>query len=587
MKKIYYVFIFLICILFNINVSAQDVTGYVNTNDTIFTKSANVEIQGCANKVNGSYNSNYASPGKLHCLDSSDEIKIKNIDSVIASKVSSCSKGYYEATYTSTSNKTYTGYICADKVNVDVDTKKYENELKDFPSSYLTKLSVLKEAHPNWKFSAYKTNLNWNDVISAESVVGISYINTTDPIYLSLDTGSYDASTGKYIQKEAGGWYAANKKTVAYYMDPRNFLEEMNIFQFENLGYNPSYQTKEVVDSILNNTALLPYSQFFMDAATYNGNSISPIMLAARSRQEVVTSNGLSGSASGTYGYYNFYNLGAWSSCSNPVLCAIDFAKGYDEGYTTYNRPWDTAEKAIKNGASYIANGYINRGQNTLYFQKFNVTSNNTYSHQYMNNIQAALSEGKNTWKSYKNMNVLSNPIEFLIPVYENMPGEASKLPTAVEVVPETNETVTIISDLLYNAGFKVEGNYILNISLNTKASELISKLKKDGVKVTIRTTDEQNITKEISGNEVIGTGDIIRIDNGTSTGEYRLVIKGDANGDGKITAVDYVKIKNNIMGSSKLVGSYEKAADANSDNKITAVDYVKIKNYIMNNEKI
>ena len=221
--------------MFNINVSAQDVTGYVNTNDTIFTKSANVEIQGCANKVNGSYNSNYASPGKLHCLDSSDEIKIKNFDSVIASKVSSCSKGYYEATYTSTSNKTYTGYICVDKVNVDVDTKKYENELKDFPSSYLTKLSVLKEAHPNWKFSAYKTNLNWNDVISAESVVGISYINTTDPIYLSLDTGSYDASTGKYIQKEAGGWYAANKKTVAYYMDPRNFLEEMNIFQFENI----------------------------------------------------------------------------------------------------------------------------------------------------------------------------------------------------------------------------------------------------------------------------------------------------------------------------------------------------------------
>ena len=56
---------------------------------------------------------------------------------------------------------------------------------------------------------------------------------------------------------------------------------------------------------------------------------------------------------------------------------------------------------------------FIEREQNTLYFQKYNVTSNDTYSHQYMNNIQAALSEGKNTWKSYKNMNVLNNQIEF------------------------------------------------------------------------------------------------------------------------------------------------------------------------------
>lgn len=56
----------------------------------------------------------------------------------------------------------------------------------------------------------------------------------------------------------------------------------------------------------------------------------------------------------------------------------------------------------------------------------------------------------------------------------------------------------------------------------------------------------------------------------------------GDVNGDGKITPADYVKVKNHIMGKSKLTGNSLKAADMNGDGKITPADYVKIKNHIM-----
>ena len=56
----------------------------------------------------------------------------------------------------------------------------------------------------------------------------------------------------------------------------------------------------------------------------------------------------------------------------------------------------------------------------------------------------------------------------------------------------------------------------------------------------------------------------------------------GDVNGDGKITPADYVKVKNHIMGKSKLTGDSLKAADMNKDGKITPADYVKIKNTIM-----
>lgn len=584
MKKLYFIIFLLAVFMIPNKVNAEtNITGYVTNNDTLISSKSNVTVNGCLNKVNGSFNSNYAVPGKLHCLDSSEEVKILNYDSIISSTISSCSAGYYKVNYTNTSGTVYSGYMCADKVRTNIDTTKYQDEFKNFPKSYWEKLAILKEIHPNWVFTAYNTNLSWNDVLNAESVVGISYIQSTDPLYLSLDTGSYDAATKQYIEKETGGWYAANKKTVAYYMDPRNFLDEMNIFQFENLGYNSNYQTKNVVSSILAGTDLAQYTDSFIAAATFNGNNVSPVMLAARSKQEVVSGSKLTGSANGESGYYNFYNIGAWSSCASPISCAIDFAKGYDGEYTTYNRPWTTADSSIKNGANYIANGYINKGQNTLYFQKWDVINNgNNYNHQYMNNIMAAISEGSSTWKSYKNLNVLGNQIEFLIPVYNNMDESASILPTTVETVPETNETVTIIKDLLSNAGYTTNGNYITNIELHSTAKDVLNNLSKEGVKVAIRTTDSNGTTKEINSTEILGTGDLIVVDNGTNTGEYRIVVNGDVNGDGDITAVDYVKVKNKIMGTLNLVGSYNEAADVNKDGKISAIDYVKIKNHIM-----
>ena len=81
-----------------------------------------------------------------------------------------------------------------------------------------------------------------------------------------------------------------------------------------------------------------------------------------------------------------------------------------------------------------------------------------------------------------------------------------------------------------------------------------------------------------------MGTGDIVNISNGTETKSFRIVIYGDVNGDGLVSAVDYVKIKNYIMSSSELSGSYKLAADVNNDGTISAVDYVNIKNYILGN---
>ncbi len=536
---------------------------------------------------------NYNGYKVLDTLDTGDKITILDANLVPSNDTTRCAGGFYKVSFywESGTRKTYTGYVCSDKITFNIDTSKYASEFANahIPEIYWEKLALLKEAHPNWKFTGYLTNLDWNNVITQESVVGISYIQSTNPVYLSLDAGSYNPSTNTYYQKEAGGWYAANKATVAYYMDPRNFLDEINIFMFENLGYNESYQTKEVVDSIFNGTDLLQYSDYFMQAATYDGNKISPISLAARSRQEVVLSGGkLSDSANGNgkindVTYYNFYNIGAFSTCSNPILCALDFAKGYDENYTNYNRPWTTPEKAILNGAKYIADGYINEGQNTLYLQRFNVTSRNTYSHQYMTNIAAPLSEAVYSYNAYNNIGKLNSQIEFLIPVYNNMPSSAASLPTEVNKnqIEELKKDTTF-SEVMDKTNYELNSGYISNIDIGTTAGKMISSIKAAGGNASI-TTDGRSI----SGSEVLGTGDIVKISANGKEKSYRVVINGDANGDGKVSAVDYVKIKNVIMGNGDLIGSYSLAADVNNDGKITAVDYVNVKNYIMGNNSL
>ena len=86
---------------------------------------------------------------------------------------------------------------------------------------------------------------------------------------------------------------------------------------------------------------------------------------------------------------------------------------------------------------------------------------------------------------------------------------------------------------------------------------------------------------------EAVGTGTTVTIQSGNMVESYSIVIYGDVDGNGKITAVDYVLVKNHIMGTNRLNGAAYKAADVNRDGSISAVDYVNIKNYIMGTNNV
>jgi beta-N-acetylglucosaminidase/uncharacterized protein YgiM (DUF1202 family) len=322
-----------------------------------------------------------------------------------------------------------------------------------FPESYKYYLRELHKLYPTWVFEAYHTGLDWNTVISKEGALGINLITNNKSLeWKSFAKGAYNWKTDRFIPFDGSTWVTASKVAIEYFMDPRNFLNEKGIFQFELLTYKSQYQNATGVEGILFNTALYnkrysfvddngktkdyTFSETFIKAAEYSG--VSPFHLATRVKQEVVTgpttlSSSVSGTVEGLEGLYNFYNIGAYHSTApgGAIANGLKYAKN---GTTSsdlnalYLIPWDNPFDSIVGGAYIIGRNYINRGQNTIYLQKFNVTPTSTYSHQYMANVEAPNAEAKKTYTAYSGM--MNVPIVFSIPVYNNMPSKASPVPT-------------------------------------------------------------------------------------------------------------------------------------------------------------
>ena len=94
---------------------------------------------------------------------------------------------------------------------------------------------------------------------------------------------------------------------------------------------------------------------------------------------------------------------------------------------------WTTPLKSIEGGINLLANSYIKNGQNTMYFQKFNVSSTkyDYYDFQYMQYVLGAQDEGTILRKSLEKNKLINQKYTFIIPLYEGMPAEACKPPVS------------------------------------------------------------------------------------------------------------------------------------------------------------
>lgn len=79
---------------------------------------------------------------------------------------------------------------------------------------------------------------------------------------------------------------------------------------------------------------------------------------------------------------------------------------------------------------------------------------------------------------------------------------------------------------------------------------------------------------QKVSDGEYIATNMKAVIDGET----YILVVRGDLNGDGKITTTDLSKMKAHMVGTVILTTFFEMAADVNDDNNVTVTDLSRLK---------
>ncbi|ROR26436.1 beta-N-acetylglucosaminidase [Mobilisporobacter senegalensis] len=446
----------------------------VDNNDTVKIGKVTASSLRVRSGSGTSYAQVYDAANQPISLSSGHEVTIK-------SEIAIGSTLWYEVSF-KYGNATYDGYVSGDYIRIVETPNVPENPgttipeipndgdntgnppiLSDaefeaaminqgFPESYKPYLRALHAEHPYWQFEAYQTGLDWETVIANQNKIGKNLItNSKNIAWKSLATGAYNWKTDQFIPYDGSTWVTASKEAIEYYMDPRNFLTSSEIFQFELLSYQKAYQTKEGVENILLNTALYGTSYTYINdaaeeiATTYGDtfikaaevSMVSPYHLATRVKQEVVTgrttlSSSVTGKVSGYEGYYNFFNIGATHSTvpGGAVANGLNYAKNGSGNAATnalYMIPWDSPFKSIVGGSNFIGASYINRGQNTVYLQKFNVTPVSTHSHQYMANVEAARAESAKTYAGYSAMTDI--PIVFKIPVYINMPENVCPQP--------------------------------------------------------------------------------------------------------------------------------------------------------------
>ena len=421
-----------------------------------------------------------------------------------------------------------------------------------FDKSYCSYLYYLHSKYPLWEFVADKTGTTLATAANSEE----------GKVVLQTGNSNYWTST-KPIE---GDYYYVNETVIASFMDPRNSLFENTIFQFLDLELSKDIANDASLRAISGNTGYLSNHINEFKAAGIS-NQINPLHVLSRSAQEGANKStydketkkylpaysavtGLYTTNSGRTshqgysldGYYNFFNIGSYADGNYPytVQRGLAYAAGflseekcitvsddkkafYDEtkcGTLSYQRPWNTQTKAITGGTEFIAGGYVKKGQDNLYFQKFNVSSYSKYdryTHQYMTNLYAPVGEAKTMYNAYKSGNLLNSEFVFVIPVYDSMPDDSYQA-----VDKSSNSKLSSIS--INDKNFDEFDSGVVEYGYNLVTKE-------DTFKIGAKTEDVLS--------KVTGTGDY-KFENGIAT--VKLIVTAE-NGNTTTYVINVKKV--------------------------------------------
>ena len=538
-------------------------------------------------------------------------------------------------------DKTYTGYIREDLITVtthtitppDQNIKPFEEQLAEFPESYHPYLRELHKLYPNWIFTADNIDLTYQKAIALENVFPQKLVDNNYFSWRSMEFGAFDWNTGSYVVTD-GRWFGASREVIAYYMDPRNFLNPNDAYIFMKQSYDPNSQNVEGVRELLkgrfmetnyedpNDTAYGgDYAVVIMAAAQQSG--VNPYILASTIIQEQGTNGSIFSNGNLSYEgvpVYNFFNFG--------VNGTTEDDKRNNGSKYAYNAGWTTRSASIIGGAKKYADGYVNSSpenpyynQDTYFYKNYNILNPNKIYHQYAQNVADQVSSAAILRKLYASN--VTTYLTFRIPVYKD-----NSLPETPFVKPEKNNNK---NNYYFNA-IEVEGltpsfsrytyTYGLQVDKDTSVyfavpanvyllTPMTYNLTTGDNRIVLTVRSETGYTNDYVINvnaltdcvltltstktptappEQEGGGTTTDPDNpGDNGGEAPedtppapTIKRGDVNGDGNITVSDLAAIRLHMLELAILTEDKLLAADTNGDSKISVSDLAAIRLHML-----
>jgi mannosyl-glycoprotein endo-beta-N-acetylglucosaminidase len=333
------------------------------------------------------------------------KVKVNNLEGYVSSEYLS-SKGNGSAN--ATINKSYVNYnlTLEEMTNIQLSVnpqtdKKYDTYIREdaiaFKTADSTKGTVIGNG---WRLrGGAGTDYSVVSTLTSGQVLTItSKIKGTDGYYW-------------YKVNYSQSWVTASKEDTAYYLNPDNFINsDTQSLQFLKLSAKANVDDKEVDSKILAGKGILAgKASAFVTAA--NAYGINEIYLISHALLE--TGNGTSTLANGVKvngkTVYNMYGIGAYDGS------AISSGAQY-----AYNAGWFTPEAAIIGGAKFIAQGYVNAGQDTLYKMRWNpdaAEKTGNATHQYASDIGWATKQVGQIYNLYSLLS--SYTLNYEIPIYK------------------------------------------------------------------------------------------------------------------------------------------------------------------------
>ena len=506
---------------------------------------------------------------------------------------------WYKVSFVSSST-TVEGYVREDLIeiiNVTID-QSFENKLKDFPKSYHESLILLHSLYPNWTFTADKVPTTFEQTVKSLDNLFYKLINTKHNSLRSMRKGCYNWQTKKFVETDSGGWYGASREVIAFYLDPRNFLNDTDIYQYLQQSYNKNSQNvdgvKEIIKGSFMDTTISDKNDYyngkhFADVIMVAANSsgVNPYVLASIIIQEQ-GKDGTSLTEGKTYSgkkVYNFFNYGATGKNSTEVLNnASKFA---------YNAGWTTRSSSIIYGAEKYGKDYIKIGQDTYFYKNYNILNPKNLWHQYAQNVADSLNSGKilkSVYSDQKNIKV-----NFSIPVYTGLPDKISAYPQS-----NSNLNNYYFSDIstegltpsferyTYEYSLSIKDSVVVKVTVPFGASFYGNKtvsLKKGQNTVKFGVTSQTGYTTTYSINvdckKKCNLVFSVTEEVGATTSNGKVII-GDTNSNGKVTITDLANVRLHLLGIRKLKNNSLLGADTNKDNKVTIIDLANIRLYLL-----